>query len=160
MDREPRLESIIEGMRARKCRITPQRLAIVRAFLQLGEEQSSIEQLYAAVARDYPTTSLATIYKTVGLLKEMGEVLELHGLDDASHYDVIRLDPHVHVVCRICGRIVDVDLQDLDRVMAEVRASAGFQSVESVIQFSGICRDCAMTRSDDTSQEMEDEHVG
>jgi len=150
MDSERRQERIVERMRDRGCRITPQRLVIVQALFTLGPEHPSIEQLYAAVKRDYPTTSQATVYKTVALLKEMGEVFEVRGADDAAHLEVIRQDTHAHAVCRKCGCIVDVDLDHPDELMSEVATIAEFASLDRMIQFSGVCRDCARASSRDT----------
>jgi len=150
MDSERRQERIVERMRDRGCRITPQRLAIVHSLFTLGPEHPSIEPLYAAVKRDYPTTSQATVYKTVALLKEMGEVYEVRGADDAAHYEVIRQDAHAHAVCRECGCIVDFDLDHLDELMTEVATISEFASLDRMIQFSGVCRDCARAGSQET----------
>jgi len=150
MDSERRQERIVARMRDRGCRITPQRLAIVQALFTLGPEHPSIEQLYAAVKRDFPTTSQATVYKTVALLKEMGEVHEVRGADEAAHYEVIRQDAHAHAVCRVCGCIVDVDLDCLDDLMTEVASIAEFGSLDRMIKFSGVCRDCARASLQDT----------
>ena len=57
----------------------------------------SVEQVYESLKADFPTTSLATVYKTVTLLKEMGEILELAFGNDGSRYDGNKAYPHPHL---------------------------------------------------------------
>ena len=54
----------------------------------------------------FPTMSQATVYKTLALLKEMNQVLEIDLRDD-SHYDGNRPQPHPHLICMKCNKIVD-----------------------------------------------------
>ena len=56
----------------------------------------------------FPTISLATIYKTLTLLKEEGEVLEID-LHNDSRYDGNKPYPHPHLICTQCGKIADGD---------------------------------------------------
>ncbi len=81
-----RLEQIIKALRDRGYRLTPQRLAMLKIIAaSLGHPDA--EQIYERMQAGFPTTSLATIYKTLALLKEMGEVLELNFATVGSHYD-------------------------------------------------------------------------
>ena len=73
---EARLNHMLLTLKERGQRITPQRLAILRV-LAPSEGHPSVEEIYNVVVKDFPTTSLATVYKTITLLKELGEVLEL-----------------------------------------------------------------------------------
>ena len=81
-----RLEKMIQKLREHDHRITPQRLAILNV-LAASEGHPSVEQIYARVKTDFPTTSLATVYKNVSLMKSLGEVLELGFSDDSNRYD-------------------------------------------------------------------------
>ena len=71
-DLQARLDNILAKLRVRGCRITPQRVAILKVFLG-SKEHPGVEQVYAQVKTNFPTTSLATVYKTVHLIKEIGE---------------------------------------------------------------------------------------
>ena len=75
-DPEARLDEMITRLKERGHRLTPQRMAVLK-ILAVSEGHPSVEQIYERVKVDFPMTSLATVYKTVALLKEMGEVLEL-----------------------------------------------------------------------------------
>ena len=105
-DPQKRLEQIIKALRDKGCRLTPQRLAMLRIIAK-SEGHPSAEQIYEQMKADFPTTSLATIYKTLSLLKDMGEVLELNFATVGSHYDGNKPYPHPHVICTKCGQILD-----------------------------------------------------
>ena len=79
-DIQKRLDEILTKLRQREFRITPQRIAILKAFLQ-RQDHPGVEQVYEEVKVNFPTTSLATVYKTVNLLKEVGEILEISFAD-------------------------------------------------------------------------------
>lgn len=63
----------------RNCRLTPQRVAIIRLLAE-SDGYPSAAHLYEQIKEQFPTTSPATVYKTLAVLKEMGEVLELGSL--------------------------------------------------------------------------------
>ena len=72
-------------------------------------------------------TSLATVYKTITLLKEMGQVLELGFSDDSSRYDGRNPTPHPHLICVRCKKIVDWKSETLVDVCGQVAEESGYQ---------------------------------
>ena len=138
---EPRFEHMLSRLRERGQRITPQRLEILK-ILARSEGHPSVEEIYNVLVRDFPTTSLATVYKTITLLKEMGEVLELEFSQGSNRYDGSKPYPHPHVVCTRCKRIVDPDLESLSAMTAEVSEQTGFRVVNHRLDFYGLCPQC------------------
>jgi Fur family peroxide stress response transcriptional regulator len=138
---QDRLDSIITTLRERGCRITPQRVAILRVFLG-SCDHPSVEQVYAQVKVNFPTTSLATVYKTVHLLKDIGEILEIGTTDGRHRYDGIKPYPHPHLICTTCKAIFDPDLSLLPKLTAEVEAISGFRLTSHQLDFFGICPAC------------------
>jgi len=138
---ETRLDQLIARLRGQGHRITPQRMAVLQV-LSTSEAHPSVEQIYDQVKRAFPTTSLATIYKTVTLLKEMGEVLELGFSDQGNHYDGRKPYPHAHLVCVQCRRITDLDGVGLSQLPREVSESTGYRIVDHRLDFFGICPQC------------------
>jgi Fur family peroxide stress response transcriptional regulator len=90
----------------------------------------------------FPTTSLATIYKTIALLKDIGEISELRFKDDSNRYDGRQPSPHPHLVCRECNRILDVEIADLTGFSEQLERSSGFDRIMPRLDFFGICPDC------------------
>ena len=138
---QDRLDEILTKLRQRECRITPQRLAILNAFIQ-SDQHPSVEQVYDQVRINFPTTSLATVYKTVTLLKDVGEILEIGFADGRNRYDGKKPYPHPHLVCTQCNRIVDPEVTLLDRLASEVSQSTGYKIVSHQLEFFGICPAC------------------
>jgi Fur family peroxide stress response transcriptional regulator len=134
-----RLHDVVAKLKSAGHRITPQRLAIARIVLE-SREHPSVEEIYRQVRRDFPTTSLATVYNTLERLKEMGEVLELP-FSGGSRYDGLNPHPHPHVRCTVCGAIEDLDI-DLGSAAAEVAAKKGYADVHHRLEFYGVCPRC------------------
>jgi Fur family peroxide stress response transcriptional regulator len=136
-----RLDTIITLLRERGCRITPQRIAILRIFLG-SCDHPSVEQVYAQVKASFPTTSLATVYKTVHLLKSIGEILEIGTPEGRNRYDGINPYPHPHLICTKCKTIIDPKLSLLSKLTAEVEATTGFRVTSHQLNFYGSCPSC------------------
>jgi Fur family peroxide stress response transcriptional regulator len=140
-DHKIRLETMIQKMREAGCRITPQRIAILRV-LSISEGHPSVEDIYEHVKGEFPTTSLATVYKNIAMLKELNEVLELSFGTIGSRYDGNRPDPHPHLICTRCKKIIDPDLESLESVSAELVRETGFRITSHRLDFFGICPAC------------------
>jgi len=140
-DPQARLDELITRLKGRGHRLTPQRMAVLR-ILAASEEHPSVEQIYECVKADFPMTSLATIYKTMTLLKGMGEVLELGFSDGGNRYDGIRPYPHPHLICTKCRNIVDPEVPTLSELPQEVARSTGYRLVSHRLDFFGICPQC------------------
>jgi len=136
-----RLDNIITTLRERGCRITPQRIAILKVFLS-SCAHPSVEQVYSQVKVNFPSTSLATVYKTVHLLKDIGEILEFGTINGRNRYDGIKPYPHPHLICTTCKAIIDPELSLLSQLTAEVEATSGFRVTSHQLDFYGICPLC------------------
>jgi len=140
-DPQTRLDELIAKLRERGHRLTPQRVAVLKVLVS-SERHPSVEQIYEHVKADFPMTSLATIYKTVTLLKEMGEVLELGFSSDNNRYDGKRPYPHPHLICVKCGTIMDLEITTLSELPQEVARRTDYRIVNHRLDFFGICPQC------------------
>jgi Fur family peroxide stress response transcriptional regulator len=140
-DPKNRYETIIRKLRDHGHKLTPQRLAIVR-ILAKSEGHPSVEQIHTRLQTDFPTTSLATVYRNIILIKQLGEVLELGFPDGSNRYDGNDPRPHPHVVCIACKKIVDPILDSLDDMKKEVALETQYEILNHRLDFFGICRDC------------------
>lgn len=142
-DPRVRFDDLIAALRERDSRLTPQRVELVR-LIAASQGHPSAAQLYARIRTQFPTMSQATVYKTLALLKEMNQVLEIDLRGD-SHYDGNRPHPHAHLICMQCSKIVDGDL-DLDlSAVRRLEKTSGFQNVRPQIAFYGLCPDCSQS---------------
>ena len=133
-----RLDQMLSKLKGRDFRITPQRIAILN-ILAKNKEHPSVEDLYKEVKKQFPTTSLATVYKTVSLLKELNEVLELGFTDGSNRYDGNKPYPHPHVICTKCKKIMDPELVHLGEISEEMSIKTGYKIFSHRLDFFGLC---------------------
>ena len=145
-DHIARLDEMLAKLRERHFRITPQRLAILET-LAVSDGHPSVESVFAKVRINFPTTSLATVYKTITLLKELNEVLELGFSDGSNRYDGSKPTPHPHMICTSCKKIIDPDLTSLEQLTREASQKTGFKIVTHRLDFFGICPECLQEKT-------------
>lgn len=133
--------SIIEALREKGYRATSQRIAICRFALD-SREHPSAQKIYREVKRLHPTVSLATVYKTLQVLRELRLVQELAFAQDETRFDS-NSAPHVNVVCLRCGSVSDVDDRAVQQVVARAASSTRFTVTGQRFDIYGICEKCA-----------------
>ena len=146
-DPQARFEELTSKLRERGCRITPQRVALLR-LLASSAGHPTAAQLYDRIKAQFPTTSLATVYKTLGLLGGMGQVLELSLGENGCHYDGNKPYPHPHLLCLRCRKIVDAEGKLTQSLVQDVAQQTGFQITGHRLDFFGLCPDCQGAPSD------------
>lgn len=97
--------SFVNILKEHSLKATPQRLAVLKILDK--HEHPTIEELYANIKTEYPSVSLATVYKNVNALKSAGVVVEVNMPNGKMRYDIYT-HPHIHIVCNNCGHITDV----------------------------------------------------
>ncbi len=142
-----RYDHLIARLRQDGFRLTPQRMAVLRVLAD-DSGHPTVEQVYDRVRADYPTTSLATIYKTIDMLKGIGEVLEL-SVGESHRYDGRDPRPHPHLICESCGAVTDLVLEGplgdpefLASAAMTIGGSIGYHDVRPQVEFRGRCAVC------------------
>lgn len=144
---QSRYSALLLRLRADGYRLTPQRLAVLKV-LAADSGHPTVEQVFDQVRADYPTTSLATIYKTIDMLKDIGEVLELT-VGESHRYDGRDPRPHPHLICERCGVVIDLALDGvygdslaLLGAARDVEVQHGYAELVPQIEFRGRCPAC------------------
>lgn len=122
-------------------RPTKQQLAVVE---QLGESEEfvSAQDLHARLRTAGAKVGLATVYRTLSALAEAGEIDMLRTDDGEAVYRRCSTGHHHHLVCRGCGRTVEIEGPAVERWADAVAAEHGFTQVEHTLEIFGTCRDC------------------
>jgi Fur family transcriptional regulator, peroxide stress response regulator len=144
-DPDVRFHQLISALKGHDFRLTPQRVELVR-LIAVSEGHPNASQLYTEIKRQFPTISQATVYKTLTLLKEINQVLEID-LHNDSHYDGNRPQPHPHLICNKCNKIVDGDLSLDQESLRSLEQASGFKILRSQISLYGLCPDCKASRT-------------
>jgi len=131
--------SIIKALRGKGYKATPQRIAIGRSALR-SKDHPTAQRIYGEVKRLYPTVSLATVYKTIQILKEVGMIQELNLSQGRTRFDP-DTHPHIHLICLGCGSIVDWEEPMVSEIMAKV-AAANFSATGQSFDIFGSCQNC------------------
>ncbi|MBI5246169.1 MAG: transcriptional repressor [Elusimicrobia bacterium] len=124
--------------KAKKVPLTHQRLAVYEE-LSGRHDHPSAESLYASLKKAYPSLSLATVYKTLQTLHELGVVARVDSPAAQARYDAI-VKTHHHAVCTVCGKIADLFDPRLDAIPAP--KAAGFKISGHSVHFHGLCQKC------------------
>jgi Fur family peroxide stress response transcriptional regulator len=140
-DPNKRYEAIIAKLKEDHKKLTPQRLAIAK-ILSSSKGHPSVESIYDQLKPDFPTMSLATVYRNVMTIKSLGEVLELGFPDGSNRYDGNKPYPHPHVICVKCKKVIDPQLITLQDMTAELADETGFKILSHRLDFFGICKEC------------------
>ena len=141
MDSDRRYEQLLARLRERGLRLTPQRMALLR-LIAASEGHPGAHDLHCRLTEQFPTTSPATVYKTLRLLKDLGEIVEIEFGDGDNRYDGRNPAPHPHLLCVRCRRIVDPPVDVVDDVVPELEEATGYRIAGYRLDFYGLCPDC------------------
>lgn len=123
-------------------RTTKQRTEILGLLDDLDEFRSA-QQLHDLLRSQGSTTGLATVYRAVQTLADAGEVDVLRSPDgEAVYRRCVRRSHHHHLVCRSCGKAVEIDGPGAEAWAEQVGAAHDFSDVEHTIELLGTCAEC------------------
>ncbi len=111
----------------------------VAAFLRARDTFCSAQEIWAGLRDGGSTIGLATVYRAVQSLVEDGEIDALRTDDGESVYRRCGTGHHHHLVCRECGRTVEVEGPAVERWAAQVAAEHGFGDVAHTLEIFGTC---------------------
>lgn len=140
------MADLLERLRARQWRMTPQR-RVVAQVLRGEHVHLSAETIHARARRLLPEISLATVYNTLNELVTMGEILEVSPGHGPKRYDPNVTQRHQHLVCVTCDEILDVTPDGEAALGLEPGQRHGYELVDVDIVFRGRCPRCQSQRN-------------
>lgn len=132
---------LIELLRKKGFRITPQREWIIDAIAH-SQYHISAEQVLTHVREHTTAINLATVYRTLDLLTAQGLVSRLDLGDECVVYAPSYHGPHIHLVCRSCGQVIDADHQIITSLGRQLTDQYHFCADLSHISIPGVCGNC------------------
>tara|TARA_Y100000589_G_scaffold165833_1_gene157737 strand:- start:7077 stop:7532 length:456 start_codon:yes stop_codon:yes gene_type:complete len=133
------------GLHQEGKRLTKQRLKVLNLFENIGPgNHLSVEEVHAELIASNSKVSLATIYRTLRLLVQMGFLYERELSEGGHRYELLSHDfpDHHHLICIRCGRTEEFES---DKVLEEGKLAAdikGFKLIESSFKVKAICPNC------------------
>ncbi|SHI86087.1 Fur family transcriptional regulator, peroxide stress response regulator [Clostridium cavendishii DSM 21758] len=134
------MDNITTIFREKKLKLTPQRIAVYK-YLKSTTEHPSAEIIYKALQDEYPTMSLATVYKALKTLVEVGLVQEINVGEGNFRYDG-NCSPHPHIQCVNCSKVNDLHTLDLSNLNQDAEKHCDYKILSNKVYFYGICKDC------------------
>ena len=134
-------ETTVQAIKDSGQRLTPQRLMILSTVRHAGSHMSATEVL-ASVKDSYPYIDPSTVYRTLGVLKQMRLVSETDMGGGEYRYEWIEQVRHHHLICRSCDRVTLLDHKYLEDLGADILDHSGFQAAIDHIAVFGLCQQC------------------
>ena len=132
---------VLDLLRSRGLRMTPQRRAIVSEVMRVSGHISP-----AAIARkvesEMPGVNPSTVYRTLALLEDVG-VLQHSHVETGAEYHRAEEAQHVHLTCHRCGRDDALSLVEAGKLQSLIRRHHGFEADLTHFAITGLCAACA-----------------
>lgn len=134
------LDDLFKKCRQFRLSVTHQRLAIYKALLA-DDTHPNPEKIYKAIKADFPTISLATVYKTLETFEKNGIISVVTPIHNTVRYDAMT-EHHHHIVCIRCKKILDLENKDLDALKIPDAVAKQNRLVDFSVHFNVICSEC------------------
>jgi Fur family transcriptional regulator, ferric uptake regulator len=131
-------------LREKGYRLTPQRELVLDAVTALGH--ATPEEVCAEVRRTASGVNISTVYRTLELLEDLGLVRHAHLGHGAPSYHPAGHDAHLHLVCRDCGTITEIDVAIAAELVGRLQAEHEFDTDVEHFAIYGRCRACTEER--------------
>jgi len=133
---------VIETLRGKGLRMTPQRRAIVSEVMR-AQGHISPTAITRKIQSEMPGVNASTVYRTLTLLEEVGLLQHSH-LESGAEYHRAEEAEHVHLTCGRCGRDDPLSLREADKLQQLIRRHHGFEADLTHFAITGLCADCAV----------------
>ncbi len=135
------ISSPAELLRQRGIQVTAQRLAVLRAVS--GEPHVTADGVAEAVRAEIGAISLQAVYDALGLLVAEGLIRRIQPAGSPARFEDRVGDNHHHLICRVCGRLVDVDCAAHAVPCLTPPDGLGYEIDEAEVAYWGRCPECA-----------------
>jgi Fur family transcriptional regulator, ferric uptake regulator len=129
-----------DELRARGYRLTPQRQLVLTAVGELGH--ATPEDVHAWVTDRASGVNISTVYRTLELLEGLGLVNHAHLGHGAPTYHASDAPEHIHLICRDCDKVTEVDPSVVAPTLEVLEESRGFVADVGHLTIFGACEDC------------------
>ena len=131
-----------DALRESGHRLTPQRVLVWDVLRRAEDRHLSAEEIYHEVQKVLPTFNVASVYRTLSLLAELGLAKETRLADGPAVWEVAHDHEHHHLVCRGCGTITHHEEPALAQVAAHLLSQHGFLADQLDLIVTGLCQSC------------------
>ena len=134
-----------EFLRTKGFKMTPQRELIFRSFFELGEHVS-VDELFEKVRRQDRSVGYSTVWRNLKLICQVGLAEEVNLGDGVTRYDRVTPEPHGHLYCLDCRKLIEFDIEQLIESLGGIVKTNQFTPAGYKIEVQGQCNDCRLNQ--------------
>ena len=131
----------IQELRKQGFRLTRQRMLILE-LLRSSERHMTADQIYAEVSQHHPEINLATVYRTLQWLHQVGMLRKIDVGKDRLEYEYAHDAAHHHLICKSCGHQTQIDNHVIQTLQAHILEHYGFEADPDHVAIFGRCAQC------------------
>jgi Fe2+ or Zn2+ uptake regulation protein len=135
------LEALLDRVRQCGCRVTRQRVIILQTLCEL-DGHASAEQIHERTIGHGHDIDLSTVYRTMERLRDARIVSQTDLGRGCAEFEIVTDRPHHHLICKNCGRVIDLDHRYLAPVAAAIRQDLDFEPTFDHFAIFGWCPSC------------------
>ena len=124
---------LVRLLKKHSLKATPQRLCVLRVLNE--HTHPCIDELFERVRAQFPSISLATVYKTLKVLQEQGLVVAVNAPNHKTNYDIYA-HPHIHIICSKCAHIEDLEFDEAEKARFSEHLE---KRIGNFIEDLGVC---------------------
>jgi len=146
------MNALKEDLKKKGYKLTPQRRSIVDTIIENEGQHLTAEEIYDKVKKSCPEIGLATVYRTILLLEELGVISKLDLNDGCSRYEIVHSNEthrHHHLICNNCHEVSEVQADLLEDLEAGIEKQYRFKILDHSVKFYGICHKCQEKLNDE-----------
>ncbi len=136
-------------LRNRGLKVTKQRLVVLQTLGEHPDAHLTSEEIYELVKQSYPEIGLATIYRTIQILRELQLIDRVNFDDGVERYELAQLSldgtpkhHHHHLICIGCGNVYEFDEDMLEGLEVKIEKKTGFKVTDHEVKLYGYCKEC------------------
>ena len=146
------MNALKEDLKKKGYKLTPQRRSIVDTIIDNEGQHLTAEEIYDKVKKNCPEIGLATVYRTILLLEELGVISRLDLNDGCSRYEIVHSNEthrHHHLICNTCHKVSEVQDDLLEELEIGIEKQYKFRILDHSVKFYGICDECQKKLNDE-----------
>lgn len=132
---------VAQSLRGQGYRLTPQR-ELVWEVLRSADDHLTAEDIHERVVRSAPDFNVASVYRTLTLLTQLGLAKEVRLGEGPAHWEIAHPDDEFHLVCRVCGGVDHHHGDMVETVRVHLSGRHGFTTEGVDLVVHGVCARC------------------
>jgi Fur family ferric uptake transcriptional regulator len=139
-------EALNNGLGSAQCKLTPQRQSVLKVLDGHRGCHLSAEEIYEILWEEAAEVGLATVYRTLDLFLRLNILHKVDFDDGRSRYELALNQRHHHLICLMCGQVIEATGALLSQLEETIEQESGFLVQDNAVKFYGYCQQCRVSK--------------